>query len=299
MTGGVDSAIVRKDLTEFRACRFFVVIAALMLGAHEVLPLEVVWGFGVLAVLGAGAALFYGVTRFRWPSRAEAMVRLDDTLPGRPITAVSDIQAVGSGDAASEAVWQAHVRRMEERLAKAKAAPPDLRLSSRDPYALRYVAAVALVMALLFGSIFRAATVTDVAGGSGGPLASGPAWEGWVEPPLHTGRPSLYLNDIERASFSAPDGSRVTIRLYGEVGALSVTETVSGRTGELPPATEPTQSFDITQAGEIEIDGRRPDWDSPSITLPAFFVLGLGAGAPQAASTAAAARPRAAATTCT
>jgi hypothetical protein len=35
-----------------------------------------------------------------------------------------------------------------------RAAPePDLRLSSRDPYALRYVAATALAMALLFGTL--------------------------------------------------------------------------------------------------------------------------------------------------
>lgn len=233
----------------------FVALAALMLGAHEVLPLEAVWTFGVLAVLGAGGALWHGVTRFRWPRHAEAMARLDASLPGRPLSAVIDTQAVGSGDAASEAVWDAHVRRMEERLKAAKATKPDLRLSARDPYALRYVAAVALVMALLFGSIFRAATVADVATGGGDALASGPAWEGWVEPPVYTGRPSLYLNDIEQAAFAVPEGSRVTVRLYGEVGALTVSETVSGRTGELPPASEPSQTFDILQVGQIEIVG--------------------------------------------
>ncbi|MDJ1006495.1 MAG: TIGR02302 family protein [Paracoccaceae bacterium] len=255
--------LTRMGIVAERLCRafwpfwsiLFVAVAALMLGAHDALPLEAVWGAGVLAVLGAGAALWHGVTRFRWPSRADALERLDATLPGHPIAAVGDTQAVGAGDAASEAVWAAHVRRMEERLAAVKAAPPDLKLSARDPYALRYVAAVALVMALLFGSVFRAATVTEIGQGGGDALAAGPAWEGWVEPPLHTGRPSLYLNNIEQAAFSVPDGSRVTIRLYGEVGALSVAETVSGRTGELPPATEPTQSFTITQVGEIEIAG--------------------------------------------
>jgi len=233
----------------------FAVVAALMLGLHEGLPLEAVWGLGVLALLGTGAALWNGVTRFAWPTRDEAFARLDATLPGRPITAVGDIQAVGAGDAASEAVWRAHLKRMEERLAAVKAAPPDLRLSSRDPYALRYVAAVALVMALIFGSVFRASTVTGIGAGGGEALAAGPAWEGWVEPPLHTGRPSLYLNDIEQASFSVPDGSRVTIRLYGEVGALAVAETVSARTGELPPASEPDQSFTIEQAGTLEVAG--------------------------------------------
>ena len=233
----------------------FAVIAALMLGLHEGLPREAVWGIGALSLLGAGAALWHGVTRFSWPTRDEAFARLDATLPGRPISAVADTQAVGAGDAASEAVWKAHLRRMEERLAAVKAPRPDLRLSARDPYALRYVAAVALVMALIFGSVFRAATVTDLTAGGADALAAGPAWEGWVEPPLHTGRPSLYLGDIERAAFSVPDGSRVTIRLYGEIGALSVTETVSGRTEELPPATDPNRSFTVEQVGRIEVAG--------------------------------------------
>ncbi|MEM9707834.1 MAG: TIGR02302 family protein [Pseudomonadota bacterium] len=233
----------------------FAAATALMFGLHDILPLEAVWGLGVAALLGAGATLWRGISLFRWPRRAEAVDRLDRTLPGRPITAVTDIQAIGAGDGGSEAVWTAHRDRMADRLKTAKPAAADLRLADRDPFALRYVAAAGLVLALLFGSIYRATTVTEVATGGGAGLATGPAWEGWVEPPLHTGRPSLYLNDIDRAAFSVPDGSRVTIRLYGEVGALTVAETVSGRTGEIPPATEPSQTFTVTQNGTIEIGG--------------------------------------------
>ncbi len=256
-------ALTRLGLLAERLTRAFwplwsiliVCLAALMFGLHEVLPLELLWGVGVLAILGTGAALWRGVTLFRWPSRQDASARLDATLSGRPIAALEDEQAVGAGDEASEAVWAAHRRRMEERVKDAKPVGPDLRLSSRDPYALRYVALVALVMALLFGSIFRATTVTDLARGGGDRLATGPAWEGWIEPPVHTGRPSLYLNDIDRSAFAVPEGSLVTIRLYGEVGALAVAETVSGRTGELPAATDPSQSFEINQAGTLEVAG--------------------------------------------
>ena len=75
---------------------------------------------------------------------------------------------------------------------------PDLRLAPRDPFALRYVALTALVMALLFGSIWRAASVTGLAPGAAGAVASGPSWEGWAQPPAYTGKPALYLNDIDR-----------------------------------------------------------------------------------------------------
>jgi hypothetical protein len=120
-------------------------------------------------------------------------------MPGRPITALLDTVAVGGGDPATRSVWDVHVARMAERAARARPPEPDLRLSARDPYALRYIAATAFAMALLFGTLGRVAEVREaVTLGPGAAAASGPSWEGWVEPPIYTGLPSLYLNDIDR-----------------------------------------------------------------------------------------------------
>ena len=229
--------------------------AMLLLGFHDVLPLEVVWGLGVLAIGGALVAFGYGIRRFRLPKRDEALARLDETLPGRPISTLADEQAIGAGDTASEAVWAVHIRRMADRLKGAKAVEPDLKLSRRDPFGLRYMALMIFTVALLFGSLLRVATVTEMAPGAGESLATGPSWEGWVEPPLYTGKPSLYLNDINQAAFAVPEGSRVTVRFYGGLGDLTLHETVSGRTQDVPAATEPLQSFDITQDGELRIEG--------------------------------------------
>ncbi|NKB29135.1 MAG: TIGR02302 family protein [Rhodobacteraceae bacterium] len=232
-----------------------VVLALLMLGAQDSAPLEAAWAGAVVLALAALAALIWGIRAFRWPTAAEAIERLDSRLPGRPITALADTQAIGAGDTASEAVWNAHLQRMEDRAAKAKAAAPDLKISGRDPYALRYVAVLAFAVALIFGSVWRVATVSEIAPGAGAALASGPTWEGWVEPPAYTGKPSLYLNDITAAAFDVPIGSRITIQLYGEVGGLTVAETLSARVGEVPPASEPSQSFDVVQDGTLSIDG--------------------------------------------
>ena len=85
------------------------VAALLMMGVQDELPVEAVWAIAVAAVGGALYAVVYGFRSFAWPTWDEALDRLDQTLPGRPISAITDTQAIGSQDVASQAVWQAHV----------------------------------------------------------------------------------------------------------------------------------------------------------------------------------------------
>lgn len=231
------------------------VLAVLMLGLQDSVMVELVWVLGVVAIFATLATLIYALRRFRIPTREAALVRLDGTLPGRPIQALLDEQAVGDGDAASTAVWRAHQSRMADRAAKAQAVPADLRIARRDPYALRYVAVLIFAVALIFGSIWRVGSVADMAPGAGDGLASGPVWEGWAESPRYTGRPTIYLNDIAEGPLEVPTGSLITLRIYGEVGALTVAETVSGRIGDVPPASAPEQDFTVIQSGEIAING--------------------------------------------
>ncbi|MEO9514273.1 MAG: TIGR02302 family protein [Paracoccaceae bacterium] len=230
-----------------------VVLGLLMLGVQDSLSLEGVWAIGVVSAVLTAVSLIYAFKRFRLPTRDEALVRLDATLPGRPIQALMDDQAVGQSDEASAAVWRAHQARMADRAANAQAVPADLRVAKHDPYALRFMAALIFGVALIFGSLASVGSVRDVSSGDEA-LASGPVWEGWAESPRYTGRPTIYLNDIE-GTLELPVGSLITLRLYGEVGALTVSETVSGRTGELPPASSPEQDFTIAQEGTLAIDG--------------------------------------------
>lgn len=255
--------LTRLGMAAERAARAFwplaalvlTVLACLMFGLQDVLPLEAFWAGSVLAVLGGLAALALGLRRFRWPSLAAAMGRLDATLPGRPIQAITDTQAVGAGDAASEAVWRTHVARMADRLRAARAVEPDLKLASRDPFALRYVAVVAFVMALIFGSFWRVASVADLGPGGGAAPVATAAWEGWIEPPAYTGKPTLYLPEVPAGPLSVPKGSTVTLRFYGDVGKLIVDETVSGRLAGIDAAADPVQHFQVTQDGKLAVDG--------------------------------------------
>jgi len=235
---------------------FMLAMALVMLGVQDFIAPGAAMGvMAVFALAGLGA-LIYGVRLFRWPHAAEALERLDNTLPGHPITQLTDTQVVGVQDPASKAVWMAHLAQMAERVRGAKPAPADLRVASKDPYALRYVAALTLLVALLFGSVSKMASVGDIATGQGGTaLASGPSWEGWIEPLAYTGKPSLYLNDLPAGDISVPKGTRITVRLYGEVGALTLQETVSGTDAATHDPAAITQEMTVTQNGTLHIDG--------------------------------------------
>lgn len=229
-------------------------LSALAFGLQDVLPIEVAWPALILAGLAALGFLWTGLRRFHRPTRTEALIRLDQRLPGRPLAALTDTQAIGSDDPASLAVWQAHRARMAARAARATAVEPDLRLASRDPFALRYVALTAFVMAMIFGSLWRVTSVEALAPGSGANIAAGPTWEGWAQPPAYTGKPTIYLNEVDQASLDLPIGTRLQFRLYGEVGDLTLSETVSQRT-EVPPASEPVHDFLLKQSGRVSVDG--------------------------------------------
>ena len=250
---GLISERVTKCFWPFWTVLFFA-LAPLILGRQDFLPLEVVWGYGVVAILALLWTLYRGIRRLNWPSEAEAVARVDARLVGRPIAALNDVQAIGADDVGSQAIWDAHLVRMQEKTRDARAVEPDLRVSSNDPYGLRYIAVLFMVVALLFGSIWPVGSVAEAGTGTE-LLATGPVWEGWIEPPAYTGKPTLYLADIIANRVQVPQGSFITLRLYGQEGDLAVNETVSGRTDDLGAATDQQQGFEVTQAGRLEIEG--------------------------------------------
>lgn len=242
-------------------------LSGLAFGLQDLGSLQWVQATGVVIALAALALLILGLRRFRRPTEADALDRLDATMPGRPIAALRDTQAIGTEDPASLAVWAAHKDRMARRAAAAQAVAPDLRLSSRDPFSLRYVALTAFVMALMFGSFWRVTTVAGLAPGAAEAMPAGPTWEAWAQPPAYTGKPSLYLNDITVGTLELPAGTRVQVRLYGPEGALSVVQTVAEPPPPPPAETTATlaaavpdgmrgvHDLTVTRSGRLAIDG--------------------------------------------
>ncbi len=221
------------------------VLGLALLGLQAAIPVSALRltfvGLCVLLLL----TLAYGAWRFRPPTRAEARARVDATLRGRPLQALEDQPAV-LGDAASQGLWQAHLDRMRARLKDIAPVAPELRLAGRDPFALRLMALTTLGLGLMFGSFERTRDLT-LSDAGGATLASGPMWEGWIRPPAYSGKPTLYLGDLD-PDFEVPKGSDVTLRFYGEDGVLSLRETVSGDDVS-------ALDFAVERSGEIEIDG--------------------------------------------
>ncbi|WP_136646348.1 TIGR02302 family protein [Tabrizicola sp. YIM 78059] len=266
------------------------VLAALAFGVQDVGPLRWAQIGGGLVGLAALVLLGLGLRRFRKPTMIDALVRLDATMPGRPISALLDRQAIGTADPASLAVWQAHLDRMAARAATARPVPPDLRLSSRDPFSLRYVALTAFVMALIFGSFWRVASVSGLAPGAAVAMPGGPSWEGWAQPPAYTGKPSLYLNEITADTIELPTGTRIQIRVYGPEGGLTVTQTVAdppppatpSEGGATPAAAAPegmagVSDLTVTRSGRLAIEGPNGrEWQIKALPdgLPVIAVSG-------------------------
>ena len=211
------------------------------------------WGFwlGTAGVLAFVLALGWGLWRFRWPRRAEAVARLDRSLPGRPLAALTDDQAIGDGDALTAALWQAHRRRMAAAAAAAQPVKPRPQLARRDPYGLRLAALTAAAVALLFGAPQRMGEVPGLPGQAGAAIS--PSWEGWITPPAYTGRPSLYLNAIRQNDFDVPQGSRVVIRFYGQPGAHHLGQTIASEV----QGDEDNQTLEFTamQSGRLSVIG--------------------------------------------
>ena len=236
--------------------------AMLMLGLHEILPRAVVLGGAGAALLAMLAGLIFALWRFRFPNQAEVLARLDASLPGRPVTALLDVQATGVEDSATAALWQAHQARMARVAAQAKAPAPNLRLAAADPYALRYVALVSLLIALIFGSFWRVGTLSAIAPGGAEAGLTGPSWEGWIEPPRYTGLPVLYLNDQAGEALELAQGSRITLRFYGEAGALTLAHSLSVPDERV--SEEPRLEYDVEvqRSGSLEILGQGGQrWD--------------------------------------
>ncbi len=176
-------------------------------------------GFGVAAL----AALAWTFRGLHLPGREEARRRLEISsgLDHRPLATAEDTIAVGSGDPAAEALWQAHQRRIRERAKDLRVGAPAPPVARRDPWALRGAVLVLLVIALATGGWSDAGgRLTRVFMPAFEPTTSVPLTiEAWLTPPEYTGLPPrMITGDNGSKPVAVPDGSRIMIQVHGGRG---------------------------------------------------------------------------------
>lgn len=226
---------------------------------------------GLVVFAGLAAAALFPLIGFRWPSREQALARLDrgSGIRHRPATTLTD--TLTSRDPIALALWQAQRERTLASLKRIRAGLPRPRLALHDPWALR-----ALVMVMLVATFFAAGDERAVRLGAAfdwnGVLApANVRVDAWITPPLYTGKPPVILSAANKEAaalpasgpLAVPAGSTLIVRSSG--GSLDVA--VSGGLKEVAP-TEATpkgtneKHFTITGDGtaHVRAPSGQPQW---------------------------------------
>ncbi|MCY4306034.1 MAG: DUF4175 domain-containing protein [Aestuariivita sp.] len=250
--------------------------AVLMLVSPNIVTPQIIWISGSIFGCAALFALVIGFKKLHWPNQSDALNRLDSSVSDRPIQTMMDQQALGTEDSDSVSVWLEHKRRMIVRLSSIKAVKPNLQISARDPFAVRYMALLAFTVAIFFGSnssnqlpnIKQTIQTTSV---------TGPIWEAWAEPPRYTKLPTIYFNELKEETVTLPQGTQIILRFYTNTGTNLFEETVSGQPQENSTGADLAQSFMVNQSGELRINSSEElHWTIQMIedTRPQITVLG-------------------------
>lgn len=259
----------------------FVVLAFSAAGGWSLLP---GWLHAGLLALSGAAIVWYllvAVRRFQPADRADAEFRMETANPDhRPITAVQDDMALGRGDAAARDLWQAHRRRMAERVAALKIPSPNPGMPGRDPLALRFAAVFLLVLGLAIGGQdVRGNLQAAMSPQFGGGASKEATLEAWITPPAYTARPPVFITAAGIGGgelVRVPANSQLLARYHGGGDALMVLNEevtpftrVTDRDLQIETLIEASGKLEIQDGGEsigswsIEII---PD-DAPAVSL--------------------------------
>ena len=219
-------------------------------------------GLALFAIL-ALAALF-PLVKFRWPSREDALGRLDrgSGIRHRPATALTD--TLKTQDPVALALWQAQRERTLASIKRIRAGLPSPRLVIHDPWALRALVAVMLVATYVAAGDERIMRTEAAFDWNGVLSPANIRVDAWVTPPLYTGKPPIILSAANKEAaipaagpLPVPVGSTLIVRSSG--GTLDVVPG-GGVTEAVPAEQAPkgTNEKHFTVAGDGTVHVRAP-----------------------------------------
>jgi uncharacterized protein (TIGR02302 family) len=223
-------------------------------------------------VLFAALALvaLYPALKFRWPSRDDALARLDRNtgLKHRPATALTDTLA--SSDPVAQALWRAQRERTLAALQGIRAGLPMPRLPQHDPWGLRALVAVLLVATFFAAGEERGSRVAAAFDWNGALAAPNVRVDAWVTPPVYTNKPPIILSAANKdlaasseAALPVPAGSTLLVRSSGGNLDVAVTGGIveANAEGAAPTGTS-ERHFKITGDGtaHVRAPSGQPQW---------------------------------------
>ncbi len=235
-------------------------LAASWAGAWIALPTALrVAGLVLFAVLGLVA--LFPVVRFSWPSREDALRRLDRNagLPHRPTTALSD--TLKSEDPVSQALWQAQRARTHAALKRVRAGLPSPRLALHDPWALRALVSILMVATFIAAGDERLERVAAAFDWNGAFSGANVRVDAWINPPAYTGRPPIILSGKDTPSSDAPIAVPAGSILVTRASSSKLDVSISGGVTDAPVTDQVPQGADerrFTIAGDGSARVRSP-----------------------------------------
>ncbi|WP_298258777.1 TIGR02302 family protein, partial [Bradyrhizobium sp.] len=225
-------------------------------------------GLGLFLVLALAALA--PLAWFRWPSRQDALGRLDrgTGIRHRPATTLTD--TLTTQDPVALALWQAQRERTLASIRRIRAGLPSPRLAIHDPWALRGLIVVLMVATYIAAGDERTIRVAAAFDWNGVFAADNVRVDAWVTPPLYTAKPPIILSAAnkeatlpESGPLAVPTGSTLIVRSSG--GALDVVAgggvTETAPTEQAPKGTS-EKHFTITGDGtaHVRAPSGEPQW---------------------------------------
>jgi uncharacterized protein (TIGR02302 family) len=175
--------------------------------------------------IALAGAVFWGWRKLAWPDALVGRRRIEreSGLTHRPLAALLD-QPSAPLDVASAALWEAHRRRMAAALRRLRVGWPVAGLARRDPWGLRAIVVILLVVAVIdAGADWRERLARAFSPGwESGPPAPSASFDIWVTPPDYTGLPPQFLRaDMQNSSggpVRIPTGSALLAQIHGGRG---------------------------------------------------------------------------------
>ncbi len=182
---------------------------------------------GILLVFGG--LLLWSVMRFsrvRWPQTHEALrwLEVSSGHKHRPASSLADTLSLDAGDPATKAIWRAHQNRLKPIVDGLSPGLPQPKLIRHDPYSLRALAFLVLIVAISSAGPDWRERIASMASPGLKQTVSTASIDAWITPPRYTGKAPIFLTggivkvaqDTQKTKeINAPENSEFVVRITG------------------------------------------------------------------------------------